>query len=139
MTTTENGSTSAVSRSVTVLLTAALVAAAYVYRDPLQAWFGGVGGAVDAGKQAAAKPEHAAHGEIDHYTCSMHPSVNQPGPGKCPICGMTLVPVKREQHGNGPVGVVTIDESRRQLIGVRTAQVTQGPMTRVFRAVGSGT
>ena len=25
------------------------------------------------------------------YTCVMHPEVQQPGPGKCPKCGMTLV------------------------------------------------
>src|SRR5262249_6935528 len=34
-------------------------------------------------------------GEIDHYTCSMHPSVRQQGPGRCPICGMDLVPVTK--------------------------------------------
>jgi Cu+-exporting ATPase len=27
------------------------------------------------------------------YTCPMHPEVRQTGPGKCPKCGMTLVPV----------------------------------------------
>lgn len=26
------------------------------------------------------------------YTCPMHPEVIQTGPGKCPICGMNLVP-----------------------------------------------
>lgn len=25
------------------------------------------------------------------YTCTMHPEVNRPAPGKCPKCGMTLV------------------------------------------------
>ncbi len=25
------------------------------------------------------------------YTCLMHPEINLPAPGKCPICGMTLV------------------------------------------------
>jgi Cu+-exporting ATPase len=24
------------------------------------------------------------------YTCPMHPEVQQPGPGKCPKCGMNL-------------------------------------------------
>ena len=28
------------------------------------------------------------------YTCSMHPQIRQVGPGNCPICGMTLEPVK---------------------------------------------
>ena len=27
------------------------------------------------------------------YTCPMHPRIRQPGPGNCPICGMTLEPV----------------------------------------------
>ena len=75
----------------------------------------------------------AAPGEIDHYTCSMHPSVNQKGPGKCHICGMDLIPVTKEQHDQG---VVMIDDARRQLIGVRTAPVTLAPMTSAFRAVG---
>lgn len=34
----------------------------------------------------------AAAGE---WTCSMHPQIRRPGPGKCPICGMDLVPVSQ--------------------------------------------
>ena len=71
---------------------------------------------------------------IDHYTCSMHPSVRQQGPGKCPICGMDLIPVTKAQQEEG---VVTIDEARRQLIGVRTGRVIEGPMRDTFRAVGT--
>src|SRR5215468_10403730 len=29
----------------------------------------------------------------DMYTCSMHPEIRVSKPGKCPKCGMTLVPV----------------------------------------------
>jgi membrane fusion protein, copper/silver efflux system len=72
-------------------------------------------------------------GAIHHYTCSMHPSVKQQAPGKCPICGMDLVPVT---HAQQEQGVVMIDEGRRQLIGVRTGTVIKGPMQRAFRAVG---
>lgn len=32
-----------------------------------------------------------AQGTKTIYTCIMHPQVQQAGPGKCPICGMTLV------------------------------------------------
>jgi Cu+-exporting ATPase len=28
------------------------------------------------------------------YTCPMHTQIRQQGPGNCPICGMTLEPVK---------------------------------------------
>jgi FtsP/CotA-like multicopper oxidase with cupredoxin domain len=39
--------------------------------------------------------ETAAKGSAEvSYTCPMHPEIVRPAPGKCPICGMTLV--KRE-------------------------------------------
>ncbi len=28
------------------------------------------------------------------YTCPMHPQIVSPSPGRCPICGMNLVPKK---------------------------------------------
>lgn len=31
------------------------------------------------------------HATSGSYTCPMHPEVSRPEPGKCPICGMTLV------------------------------------------------
>ncbi|MFA5293249.1 MAG: efflux RND transporter periplasmic adaptor subunit [Phycisphaerae bacterium] len=33
------------------------------------------------------------------WTCSMHPQIHQPNPGKCPLCGMNLVPVNQENPG----------------------------------------
>ncbi len=36
--------------------------------------------------------EHAGQGQL--WTCGMHPQVIQDEPGNCPICGMTLTPVK---------------------------------------------
>ncbi len=29
-----------------------------------------------------------------YYTCSMHPQIHEKKPGKCPLCGMALVPVE---------------------------------------------
>ena len=44
------------------------------------------------GVAARTPPERAASpGTV--YTCPMHPQIRQPGPGNCPICGMTLEPV----------------------------------------------
>jgi len=71
--------------------------------------------------------------DIDHWTCTMHPSVRKAGPGSCPICGMPLLPVTKAQR---EAGLVLIDDARRQLIGVRTGPVIEGPMQTTFRAVG---
>jgi len=148
-----NGNSSrSVGRSpiVSIALAALLVVLALVFRAPLTAWFTGkspsdgdgnhglsaVGGALGSGAGPAplGSGESSEHPPaIDHYTCSMHPSVKQAGPGKCPICGMTLVPVTKEQQAEG---VVMIDEGRRQLIGVRTSAVIEGPLRSSFHAVG---
>ncbi len=42
-------------------------------------------------------------GNIDYWTCTMHPSVHAKDPGHCPICSMNLVPVlKRDTSAGAP-------------------------------------
>lgn len=79
-------------------------------------------------RAATATPEGIAY-----YTCSMHTSVREAGPGQCPICSMDLVPVTNEQVQSG---VVTVDARRRQLIGVETGTAELRKMTKTIRAVG---
>ncbi len=54
----------------------------------------------------ACSKRHGAggkEGDIDYWTCTMHPSVHAKDPGRCPICSMDLVPVlKRESSGGAP-------------------------------------
>ena len=40
---------------------------------------------------------HQAAGQELLYTCPMHPQIVKDRPGDCPICGMKLVPLKREE------------------------------------------
>lgn len=50
-------------------------------------------------------PGVAKTGEVEEqkqYTCSMHPFIVTDKPGACPICGMTLVPVKTAHAAAGP-------------------------------------
>jgi Cu(I)/Ag(I) efflux system membrane fusion protein len=78
------------------------------------------------------------------YTCPMHPSIVQDHPGKCPICGMDLVPMTLAPtsagDSSGPavggLAPVTIDPSRQQLIGLRTAPVTEGKVGGTWRTNG---
>jgi Cu(I)/Ag(I) efflux system membrane fusion protein len=116
-------------------LALALLGTAIAFRGPLRAWFTGKTAAVTtvASAPSAASASDPDPNAIDHFTCSMHPSVHQHGPGKCPICGMDLIPITKAQQEQG---VVIIDEARRQLIGVRIGEVTEAPLQRTLRAVG---
>jgi len=72
-------------------------------------------------------------GEVHYYTCGMHPWVVLAEPGDCPICGMKLVPLDPAKF----TGEVTISPVIVQNIGVRTAPVVQGELTRGIRTVGT--
>ena len=37
--------------------------------------------------------------ETGVWTCSMHPQIRQDKPGKCPICAMDLIPVRKGSGG----------------------------------------
>jgi hypothetical protein len=49
---------------------------------------------------SCARHENKKPADVDYYTCTMHPSVRSQDPdGNCPICGMSLVPVKIQTNG----------------------------------------
>ncbi|TPE43015.1 efflux RND transporter periplasmic adaptor subunit [Pontibacter mangrovi] len=53
-----------------------------------------VGWLIFGGRAAEESHSHAAEtAGVTEYTCSMHPQIRQNEPGKCPICGMDLIPV----------------------------------------------
>jgi Cu(I)/Ag(I) efflux system membrane fusion protein len=58
------------------------------------------------------------------YTCSMHPQIRQNEPGKCPICGMELIPVaqKSDKGENSPF-VHTMSPEAIALANVQTQKV----------------
>ena len=45
-----------------------------------------------------------AESTAQKYTCVMHPEVVMDAPGKCPKCGMTLVPMKEEKKASSAEG-----------------------------------
>jgi membrane fusion protein, copper/silver efflux system len=93
-------------------------------------------------KQAAAVPDNVAY-----YTCTMHPSVRSQDPhGKCPICGMDLVPVfKKDAFALGraiatgtavETNEFSVPVERQQQIGVTYSTVEQRSLRSTVRAVG---
>jgi hypothetical protein len=61
----------------------------------------GIAVALAACQASSTSPstDHAAHthavSAATQYTCSMHPEIVSDAPGRCPKCGMTLVPKAR--------------------------------------------
>ena len=97
----------------------------------------GVGGTLLVRRPA---PTAAAQPEVKKqmFQCPMHLQILQDHPGSCPICGMDLVPIEEIQGGASSVdglATVTIDASRQQLIGLRTAKVVAGATGGELRAV----
>lgn len=61
----------------------------------------------------------AATADRDTWTCSMHPQVRLPNPGRCPICGMQLIPISKLPSARNDLesrdGLVTEPIQRREL------------------------
>ncbi|HEY0781421.1 MAG TPA: FixH family protein, partial [Thermoanaerobaculia bacterium] len=95
----------------------------------LDAASGTSAGSARSSPAAASAPA----GDVAYYTCSMHPSVRQKAPGKCPICDMNLIPVRRDETQSG---VVTLDDGRQQAIGLRTDVVTRRALADRITTVG---
>lgn len=67
------------------------------------------------------KDEHSQSQKVEQvWTCSMHPQIRQNEPGKCPICGMELIPV--DEVGDNPLNMEMSEESIR-LADIQTAKV----------------
>lgn len=90
-------------------------------------------------------PDHSAHEHATTaetsapptiWTCSMHPQIQQPEPGKCPICGMDLIPLEPD-HGTdlGP-RAMTMSESSRALAEIETSPVERAFPEATVRIVG---
>ncbi|MBL7852432.1 MAG: efflux RND transporter periplasmic adaptor subunit [Cyclobacteriaceae bacterium] len=69
--------------------------------------------------------EHDQAEATEVYTCPMHPEVTQPGPGKCPVCGMDLV--KKASPTAANHGLMLTD-SQIRLANITTRKVAQRKM-----------
>ncbi|HEY3319318.1 MAG TPA: efflux RND transporter periplasmic adaptor subunit [Planctomycetota bacterium] len=88
------------------------------------------------------RPAHThtqAESDIE-YTCAMHPFVARETPGKCPICGMDLIPRKKGGHVELPEGTlarVQISPDRIIQAGVQIEPVAYRLLSRTVRSYGT--
>ena len=69
------------------------------------------------------------------WTCSMHPQIRQSEPGKCPICGMELIPVKDEANDIDPAAI-RMSETAMKLADIQTAVVNKNTALKQIRLDG---
>lgn len=69
--------------------------------------------------------------QIEYWTCSMHPQVRKDSPGKCPICGMELIAVYKED-----IGRIVLDKSTQERLGVKSELVEYRHLIKLIRLPG---
>lgn len=79
--------------------------------------------------------------EAEVWTCSMHPQIRQDKPGKCPICAMDLIPLKK--GGGGATDDAAVDPAAIQLsdeavalANVQTTRVSRENAVKKIRLYG---
>ncbi len=70
------------------------------------------------------------------WTCSMHPQIRQPKPGKCPLCGMDLIPGAGGEDSTLGARVLKLSESARTLADIQVAPVERKAVNVDVRMVG---
>ena len=78
--------------------------------------------------------------ETGGWTCSMHPQIRQDKPGKCPICAMDLIPVRKSSDGNGSESsdpnAIRLSEEAAALADVQTSRVSKENPIKTVRLYG---
>jgi len=63
------------------------------------------------------------------WTCAMHPQIQLPKPGKCPICGMDLIPVKTGKKKTGEMPG-SLRELKLSPYAMKLAEIQTSPVER---------
>jgi Cu(I)/Ag(I) efflux system membrane fusion protein len=96
---------------------------------------GGPGGDIDHTEHEHETKSPAAAKKEQIWTCSMHPQIRQPKPGKCPICGMDLILVSIEEEEAGP-RELKLSPTAVKLADIQTAPVEHRFVSTIIRMVG---
>jgi len=87
------------------------------------------------------KPDTHNHADLEisgptTWTCSMHPQIQLPKPGKCPICFMDLIPLESGDGEELDFRQIKMSETAKQIARIETTPVIKGPAEAEIRMVG---
>ncbi len=70
------------------------------------------------------------------WTCAMHPQIRMEQPGKCPICGMELIPLAKSSTATTDPSAIHLSKEAAQLANVLTSIVTKQKPVKEVRLYG---
>jgi membrane fusion protein, copper/silver efflux system len=70
------------------------------------------------------------------WTCAMHPQIRMPQPGKCPICGMELIPLAQNGTTSTDPSAIHLSKEAAELANVLTSVVTRQTPVKEVRLYG---
>ena len=70
------------------------------------------------------------------WTCAMHPQIRMSAPGKCPICGMELIPLTQENAVAIDPDAIHLNKESAQLANVLTSVVSRQKPIKEVRLYG---
>lgn len=70
------------------------------------------------------------------WTCSMHPQIKLPKPGKCPICFMDLIPLEASDEDVGGLREIVFSDNAKKLMELETSAVERKFVAAQVRMVG---
>jgi len=94
------------------------------------------GGKDNTGSITAESTVESSQKKATRWTCSMHPHIKMPKPGKCPICAMDLIPLESGSDDDGGLRELSVSENSAALMDIETVEVERRFVTADIRMVG---
>ncbi|MGV6845533.1 MAG: efflux RND transporter periplasmic adaptor subunit [Lutibacter sp.] len=101
-----------------------------------------IGNVFSGGKSESLKDEHGHNLVQDPvtklWTCSMHPQIRMKKPGKCPICGMTLIPLDESKNNTEKIAAneIIMTPEAIQLANIQTSEVKKASAVKQIHLLG---
>ena len=113
-----------------ILIITLLIVAAFVLGFILR------GSPPETGIKTELHEHAAAETETRIWTCSMHPQIRMPEPGRCPICGMALIPAASGDDEEAGERELKLSPMAVKLAEIQTAKVEKKYVSVEVRMVG---